>query len=110
MIRQAEVRNAHIDVTKLSKVVARTSREQFRARSKVGQYFLSIYEKHEAERTQENWMEILVLLQRLLDFVQEHLIDATGKFKLYVWKVFTLYSFMRNWLRDFLTAIRKKNP
>ena len=51
-----------------------------------------------------------MLLQRLLDFVQEHMIDANGKFKLSVWKIFTLYSFMRNWLRDFLTAIRKKKP
>jgi len=109
MFTQAEVRKADIDTTQFSKLVAGTGRGQFKPMSKFGRYFETIYAQHKEERTQKNWMEILALIHRLLEFVQDELVNEVGDFKMPWWKMFKVFSFMRNWFRAFLAAVRKKN-
>lgn len=108
MTNQAEVRKAHIDITELSRVVAGTSAlSVIQTNSKVGRYVKTIYAQHSGDLTPATWMQVLLLIRNLLDFVQENLIDASGGFYMPWWKFFTVFSFMRVWAAELFAVLRK---
>ena len=100
---------AKSDVKRFKSIVNKTAKKAFKPQSPAGNYLRTLYMAHKNDYSQAKWLQILLLLEEMMEFVRDNFLDSSGKFRFpSIWNIFTVWKFIKRWGKDFWETVSSK--